>query len=151
VETGRSGELFADVTVPDSRKNVASLSGVIIEQLPAPLTLPADALRDLLDRVPTTERTFGKDGTVSATIRLYQAATSVPQSVVLKTVILYGRDRAVFNASDNINMSNLPARFAEHRLQLPLASLAPGPYLLRFEVAGSSSDLQRREVRFEVR
>jgi VWFA-related protein len=149
VESGRRGELFADVTVPDYRKNGASLSAVVIEQVPAPLTLPTDALRDLLDRVPTSERIFGKDGNVSAMIRLYQGAT--PQDVVLKTVILDGRDRAVFNASDNINMSALPTRFAEHRLQLPLASLAPGPYLLRFEVAGSSSDLQRREVRFGVR
>jgi VWFA-related protein len=151
VETDRRGELFADVTVPDSRKNVASLSGVVIEQIPALLTLPAEALRDFLNRVPTTERTFGKDENVSATIRFYQGPTPVPQSVVLKTVILDGRDRAVFDASDNINMSSLPTRFAEHRLQLPLASLAPGPYLLRFEVAASSSDLQRREVRFEVR
>jgi len=150
VETGRQGELFADLTVPDYRKSTLSLSGVLIEEDPPPVALPAGALREVLERVPTTERTFAQNGTVSAVIRVYPGANS-SENVVLKAIILDGKDRTVFDASAKIDVSNLPNRFAEHRLPLPLASLVPGPYLLRFETGRSPSDLQRREVRFEVR
>ena len=151
VETGSQGQLFADLTVPDYRKNSVSLSGVLMEQALTPPALPADALRDVLDQAPTTERTFSKGANVSAMIRLYKGATPISENLILKTTILDSRDHVVFSTADEISMSNLPTQFTEHRLPLPKASLAPGQYLLRFEIERPSSDRQWREVRFEVK
>ncbi len=151
VETGRQGQLFGAVTLPDSRKNSFSLSGVVIEQMPPPLAFPADALRGALNVIPTTERAFGPKANVSAMLRISHGAAPLSKNLRLKTVILDGRDRVVFESTDTIAVSDFQGGVVEHRLQLPLARLLPGPYLLRFEVDQSSSQVQRRDVRFEVR
>jgi VWFA-related protein len=151
IDSGRRGELFADIAIPDFKKDTLAVSGVIVQQVPPPNALPGDALFGVMTGIPTTGRVFTSSSAVSATLRLYHGATAIIDAVTLKTVILDSRDRVAFQATDRLEGTGFRQGFVEHRFDLPLRQLVPGTYLLRFEASRSSSPVVRREVRFEVK
>ena len=103
--------------------------------------------RSLIPVVPTSRRNFWTIDQVVAFLRLYQnGKATAPVKVNLE--IRNADDRAVFENSELIEGARFTqTRSADYRVQLPIASLAPGPYLLTIEANAGRTTL-RRDVIF---
>jgi hypothetical protein len=101
---------------------------------------------------PTSERTFTKSNRAAAFVRLYQGATGPLSAVSLKTRII--NESGVATTNDTVTLA--PDRFdagtrsSDYRLEIPVATLAPGQYLLALE-ATIDAVTARRYVRFTIR
>jgi hypothetical protein len=71
--SGRTGSVFADVTVPDYSNIPFSASPLVLSATPGRVSAPKDLLTPLLPFVPTAEREFTKTDRVTALLRLYQS------------------------------------------------------------------------------
>jgi VWFA-related protein len=147
-----TGSVFADVEVPDFTKERVSLSGVFIEAQPGVASAPKAAFAAIVPVNPTSERTFTKSNRAAAFVRLYQGATGPLSAVSLKTRII--NESGVATTNDTVTLA--PDRFdagtrsSDYRLEIPVATLAPGQYLLALE-ATIDAVTARRYVRFTIR
>jgi hypothetical protein len=147
-----TGSVFADVEVPDFTKERVSLSGVLVELQPGVSSAPKSAFAAIVPVNPTSERTFTKSDRVSAFLRLYQGATNPLSAISLKTRII--NESGVATTNDTVTLA--PDRFgagsrsSDYRLEIPIATLVPGQYLLAVE-ATIDTVTARRYVRFTVR
>jgi VWFA-related protein len=146
-----SGSLYYDVEVPDFTEAPLSLSGLIMTASPARQIAPADALKNVIPIVPTSQRAFPQGTQASAFVRVYQGArkplTDVPFWIELRNQ----DDHIVLERRDDVRSDAFGAgtRAVDINVALPIARLARGSYLLTV-AAGSKADV-RRVVRFEVR
>ena len=112
---------------------------------------PKDALAAILPFAPTTTREFGQDDLVTGFLRVHQGGDRpiVPVGVAIKIVDATGA--SAFASSQTLGGERFGlARAADVRFDVPVAKLAPGPYLLSVEaVAGKATT--RREIRVAVR
>jgi VWFA-related protein len=148
---GQSGSVFVDVDVPDVAKAPLSLSDVLIEVASAPPGGPKDAFVGVVPVVPTTRRRFRRSDTATAFLRVQQGGDLAPADVTMAVTILDARDAVVAQARGTLAATRFAAdtHALDHRFAIPLSSLPPGPYLLRFEVL-AGRDWISRAVRFEV-
>jgi hypothetical protein len=145
------GSVYADVEVPDFAKAPLSMSGVILSAAPGLTVAPAQALAAIVPVRPTTERAFARSDRVSAFFRVYQGGNGRPAPVTLATRIVDGQGGRVLEKAEAVGGESFGAgRALERTLQLPLAQLAPGEYLLSFEATRDKATV-RRDVRFTVR
>ena len=142
--------MFAFVDVPDFAKAAFSLTGIALAMTPARPNAPAGAFADLMPMTPTTERSFAKDGRVSAFFKVQQAG-NVPQPVAVHIQIAASDGRIVFDEARSLTPADFAtARAAAVSVDLPLSRLVAGEYLLVVQ-ASIGSDQLRRNVRFSVR
>ncbi|HVW06203.1 MAG TPA: VWA domain-containing protein [Vicinamibacterales bacterium] len=148
--SGRRGSVFTFVDVPNFSRDDLTLTGVALGTSPATPVAPADLLKDLMPVVPTARRTFARVEQVSAFARVQQGGNrSEPVTIVGHIVDRDGhvvRDDTRTFASDRFGAS----RTADYQLDLRVADLTPGDYLLSIE-ATSRKKSQRRNVRFSIR
>jgi VWFA-related protein len=147
-----TGSVYHEVEVPDFAKEAVSLSGVIVSVSPSLPSGPADILRPLLSVVPTTQREF-RPGVDAATtyLRIYQGGRKPLEPVALAARIVNERDQIVLDRTEPLRAEAFDkSRAAEYRLELPVARLSAGSYLLTFE-ASVDKKRARRDVRFVVR
>jgi len=146
-----TGSVFADVEVPDFSKERVSLSGVFIEAQPGVASAPKAAFAPIAPVSPTSERTFTKRDRVSAFLRVYQGGTGRLSTVPLKTRII--NESGIATMNDTIALApelfDAGTRSSDHRLEIPVATLTPGRYLLALE-ATIDAVTARRYVRFIV-
>ena len=146
-----AGSLFADVEVPDFRKDPLALSGVLMEAAGSNAG-PLDAFAGLTTVVPTSSRVFTRRDSPQAFLRIYQGGDAALARASLR-VRLYDRaDVMVYN-----NRFPLPAdrfdpasRSADFKFALPVAAMATGPYLLTFDAELGTHSAQR-QVKFTYR
>jgi hypothetical protein len=148
--SGQRGSVFTFVDVPNFSRDDLTLTGVAIGTSPATPVAPADLLKDLMPILPTARRTFARAEQVSAFVRVQQGGSrSDPVTIVGRVVDTAGRvvrdDTRTF-VPDRFATS----RSADYQLDLRVADLTPGDYLLSIE-ATSGKKSQRRNVRFSVR
>jgi VWFA-related protein len=150
--TDTRGSIYVEVDVPDFRNDRVSLSGVVVNAIPAtgPVA-PVRLLNNLTPLTPTTERAFGTADIVTAFLRVYQGAGEKLASVPLKITIQDAAGKSVFNKTDALAPDRFSADHAtDYQFRLPLATLKAGEHLLTFEtVVGKTT--ARRDVRFQVR
>jgi hypothetical protein len=149
--TGRTGSVYASVTVPDFAKTALALSGAQLFRSDAGSS--DSSATDLSRPWPagvTTRRAFRQDQAVSAAVRVSQMGARRPAAVTIATII---QDRPGVEVSRDTR--ELPVelfatnRMVDHRATLPLTRLQPGDYLLRFDVR-SGSQIDQSRVRFTV-
>jgi VWFA-related protein len=147
-----TGSVFADVDVPDFAKERVSLSGVLIESQPGIASAPRTAFAALVPVIPTSQRMFTKADRASAFLRLYQGAAGPLLAVSLKTRIINESGAATLNETITVPPDGFDTRTrsADHRIEIPLAALAPGQYLIALE-ATIDTVTARRYVRFTVK
>jgi len=144
------GSVYTYVDVPDFSQQPLSLSGIALGAASGPLSAPKDAFAGLLPIVPTARRTFTSSDRVTAFVRVYQASKkpSVPATVITRIVdagdVVVSSDTATI-AADRFT----DAHAADHRIELPLSTLAKGQYLLTIETAAGEYSA-RRGVRFTL-
>lgn len=146
---GRAGSLFANVDVPDPRRADVTLSDLLLARSAPPA--PGSVLADLLPVTPTAVRDFGASDRVTAMLRIHQRARGSGAPLTLATQILDETERVVFQRTDEYGAEPVTGdRAIDHQLELPLAGLPPGPYLIVVEADGGDARL-RRTARFTVR
>jgi len=146
---GKSGSVYYDVDVPDFSKDDFAVSGIVLNAMPNVAAAPIDAFAKLIPVVPTSRRNFWKVDQVASFLRLYQnGKTTAPVKVDLQ--IRDANERVVFEHAEVIEGTRFTAtRSADYHVQLPIAKLEPGPYLLTIEARAGGTPL-RRDVRFVV-
>jgi VWFA-related protein len=146
---GRTGSLFANVDVPDPRKADVTLSDLLLARDGPPA--PGSVLADLLPVVPTAVREFDASDRVTAFLRIHQRARERPVPLAVATRILDEAQRVVFQRTDEYGAEPVTGdRAIGHQIDLPLAGLPPGAYLVVVEAGGGDASL-RRTARFTVR
>jgi VWFA-related protein len=148
--TGHTGSVYAPVTVPNFVKEPLTLSGVVLGRVSSVPSTKKDPLGDLLPLTPTTVRAFTRRNRVDAFLQIYQGGkTPVPVHVTTRLTDQEGHtafEQAAALGPDDFHA----ARSASQRIELPLARLTPGAYLLSIEaVAGKTT--ARRDVRFQIK
>jgi VWFA-related protein len=144
-----AASVFADLDVPDFTSALA-LSGVAIGQSRGSRFAEGD-LQALLPFLPTTLRTFSSNDRVSALLYLYEAKDNKTFPVNVRTVIRDKADAAVYDRNESLPAERFGLdRRADVRLELPLETLAAGPFLLTFEATHHDKSI-RRDVVFNVR
>lgn len=146
---GRRGSVMKSVDVPDFRDHELALSSVFIDRRPA-VVVQADATRDLLPIVPTSARAFAGGDKVSMFVRVSQGGKKPAADVTVTTRIVDARDSVRHEQRAVVSADRFaPARTADHQVDLPLAQLEGGEYLLRVDaVAGARKS--SRDARFRV-
>lgn len=148
----RTGSVYCDVDVPDFANVPLSLSGIVIAAAPVPMAMGKDKLTSLLPVVPTAMRDFVRaGGTATAFLRVYQGGKGAPVDVPVIAQIVDGDGTRVLDASETLAGDRFSAgRAADYRLDLPLARLQTGPYLLTIEAALPGGARAKRDLRFVV-
>ncbi len=134
--------------VPDFESPL-SLSGVVLSAIPSPVAAPPDGLSDLLPVVPTARRTFQKTDKASAFLRIYQRSRTFSPATVKTTVTSTAGE--VVGAVDE-RIQGTPAgtgSAADYQVDLPVADLSVGEYLLTISVAVGNRH-EQRQLRFKV-
>ncbi len=148
--SGKSGSVYAEIDVPDFSKPKLSLSGVMFEVAPSPLTAPKGKLASLIPIVPTAERDFVAGDTVTAFARIYQGAKAELVPVAATTRIVDGTGDEVFSKMETVAADRFAAgRSADLLVSVPIATLAPGPHLLTVTVSHGAASA-RQQVRFNL-
>jgi VWFA-related protein len=151
VATGRTGSVYASLTVPDFAKAHLGLSGAQLVRNGVGSSDPAATALSLpWPPGVTTRRTFRRAEAVSAVVRISQIGASRPGLVTITTII-QNREGAEVSRDTRELPSELfeGSRIVEHRATLPLAQLQAGEYLLTFE-ARSRNQIEQGRVRFTV-
>ena len=111
--------------------------------------MPGASLADLSPVTPTARRRFARTETVTAFIREYQSAGRRFMPGYAVTEITDSSDARVYEQQQRIEPVGDEHHPMDFRTDLPIARLAPGSYLLTFEVR-HGNETARRDVRFEV-
>jgi len=149
---GKGGSLYYEVEVPDFTKPALSLSGVVVNATPA-VASPANAnMAAIVPVASTTRRQFSATDRVTTFMRVYQGGGKPLAPVTVTSRVFDMQGDVVFTESRTI----APAEFGEvravdHKVDVPIALLPPGPYVLTIEASAPRTLDARRDVRFEVR
>lgn len=150
IDTNTSGSVFLTVDVPDFRGRPLSLSGVAIAVDPSGPVASAEHLANLLPVIPTTRRAFRASETIRAFVRVYQIGADYPNAVQVTTRITDAHNTVVFDLPRTIGSDQFSRTGAFDLLtDVPIAGLAPGPYLLTISGIVGRETIERH-VRFAV-
>lgn len=150
LSTRQTGSVHATLVVPDFHREPLALSGVVVSRAGGTPPGGREAITDLLPSVPTAARTLNRTDHVSAWVRVHQSMQKAPAAVVLETSIIDAAGGQAYTGTRNIAADAFTsAAGVEHRFDLPLATLEPGDYLLRF-IASTDTHRAQRDVRFTV-
>lgn len=145
---GRNGSVYIDVDVPDFSGNAIQLSGVILSADPTWRLAAAEGLADLLPVPPTTVREFDATTSVRAFARVYDRAR---EPAIVRATITDEQGAIVFGRETALDAARLtPEGASDYQINLPIASLKPGRYLLTLEAAAKQKT-SSRQVRFSVK
>ena len=147
--SGRSGSVYGYVDVPEYTQAPVSLSGILVQATPVPVSAAGNA--DARPFLPTTRREFRRDEYVTAILREYQGLTRAIMPGYLQVQVLNTHDQRVFGYETRLLPEQFGAnRAADHGIEIPMRDFEPGEYLLTMEVRHGNTEV-RRELRFRVR
>jgi VWFA-related protein len=145
------GTLLTHVDVPDFRKAKLSASGVVLSATPSVMTNDQQILSDFLPVVATARREFDRDVSVTAFMRFYQTGSKTATPVQVTTTILDAHDRRVLDQPLLLGADRFAvSKSSDFKVDLPLATLESGAYLLTIAATAGSLKVTR-QVRFWVK
>ena len=146
------GSVYLDVEIPDFKNAPLSMSGVVLNAVPAHAPVaPLTALIDLTPIPPTTERTFGATDLVASFTRVYQGGRNPVASVAIRTSISNDEGAVLMDQKQDLAASAFGAnRSAPLQFNLPISALKPGRYLFSIEATAGRATA-RRDVPFVIR
>jgi VWFA-related protein len=145
------GSLYHDVDVPDISSAALALSALILSVEPGPIAAPADAFKAVLPVRPTSRRTFTATDRLTAFTRVHQGGKTPHPPVRLRMTIRNASNVQVSEQVLDVDPSQFTnTRFADVVLDIPIARLLPGQYLLTVEGAVGTTTV-RRYSRFEIK
>jgi VWFA-related protein len=145
----RAGSAYTYVDMPDFALASVSLSGMLIQAGQPAGPVPGAPLTDLSPVTPTARRRFARTETVTAFVREYQSTGRRFMPGYAVAEITDSSDRRVYEQQQRVDPMGEAHHPFDFRVDVPVARLQPGPYLLTFEVR-HGNETARRDVRFEV-
>jgi VWFA-related protein len=147
----QSGVVFAHVDVPDFQKDKLAASGLVLSAAGTVATAQRNIMASVLPIVPTALREFRQGEIVTTFLRLYQNGSKVPENVRVTAKILDASNTTRLDATTTIERAQFgAAKSADFRMNLQLATLEPGAYLLSIDAQAGKLAV-KREARFWVR
>jgi hypothetical protein len=145
---GSSASVFSQILVPEFSTERLSLSDMVVESSPA--TLPSTAQGGTV--TATTERAFERGDQVRAFFQIYQGTgrTDAIVPVTTRVRVVDGRGTVARDESMVFGPADFHARRTDARINLPIARLSPGQYLLEI-IATAGDEQAMRKLRFAVR
>jgi hypothetical protein len=148
---GASGTVYAEVDVPDLSRSVLAVSGLILSSAGAgPVVTRSGTFASLLPVVPTTARDFAVGETLTAYLRVHQAAAE-PSPVAVTAEVFDAHDTRMFEVARAIEGAEFVAGGVPFQFDVPLTGLTPGPHLLSITARLPGGRTARRDVVFRVR
>jgi hypothetical protein len=117
-----------------------------------PAVTPQTRLRsDVLPLVPSTMRDFGPGMRATAFLRVTQGGSNPLAAVRVAATIRDETNGVDFERTTTLGAEAFgTARSADYRLELPIATLTPGPHLLTIEMSVGKPAVTR-DGRFTIR
>jgi hypothetical protein len=132
-------------------KTPVTLSGLLVEAEPVSHATDGPVLSDLVPVAATARRTFAATDRVRGFVRVYQGLTRAAMPGYITAEIRDTTDRIVLRQESRVVTDQLGAsRAVDFTVDLPVARLAAGEYLLSVE-ARHGNETARRQARFTVR
>jgi VWFA-related protein len=145
------GSLYFDVDVPEVSSAPVSLSGLILSVEPGPIAAPPDAFKGILPVRPSSQRTFATTDRVTVFTRVRQGGKTPIAPMRLRMTLRNSSNVQVAERLEEIDAAQFnAARFADVVLDVPIARLQPGAYLLTVE-GSAGTVVARRDSRFEMK
>lgn len=145
---GEVGSVFYDIDVPDFSKEKLTMSDVLLTSATSKLVmtpLPDKLVEGVLPLPATSRREFVKGDVLAIFAEIYDNLPPLPTHKIDVTTKLITEDgREVFKTSEERDSKDLGGSKGGgygHALQIPLADVAPGRYLLRIEAAARLKDV----------
>lgn len=150
---GATGSVHTFVEVPDFKRELLSMSGVLLHVAPEEPAAPREEIDHVLPFVPTAQRAFNRADVVSAFVQVSQGTErrNALQAVTLRVRVIDMQDKTVRDQSSSLNVGAFAAnRTANSQIALATGALLPGQYLLNLEATMGERQVQRK-VRLTVR
>ncbi|MEX1129609.1 MAG: VWA domain-containing protein [Vicinamibacterales bacterium] len=152
VKSGKTGSVYLDVDVPDFKKRQLSVSGLMLEAIPAWPRTSDDRIRARIPVLPTTRREFTTTDVVSLVFRVYQRSDRDPRDVMQTLRITDESDTVVKTLSATLRATDFkPTSAVEQHVALPLATLPLGRYLISLELSAQGVMTIERQLMVTVR
>lgn len=159
---GHMGTVVTELDAPDFGKAPTSMSGLVIasasgSRIPTanPDKNPATEFKDVLPAPPSASREFPRGDTLSVFAEVYDNAGRTPHTVDITATILADDGKVVTTKADARKSDELQGASGGYgyTTEFPLASLAPGRYVLRLTAKSrlDKGEGVTREVEFRVR
>jgi VWFA-related protein len=151
---GQRGSVSYELEVPDYRAGPLGMSGVLLASRDASRSLTPvvdEAVQDLLAAPPTAGRSFVVGDAVTAYTEVYDALAPA-HDLAITTRVASADGREVFREARLRPWSDRaePGGF-RHRVEIPLAGLGPGRYLLQITATPTLGEpTSSRELTFDV-
>jgi VWFA-related protein len=147
---GHAGTVFVDVEVPDFSKDRFSASGLLLQSTPPMPPGDRPAVSNLVPIVPTTARAWRASDRVTAFLRVYQGGKDRIVPALMTTRLTDARNAVVSNQEGELEVGQFGEdRAADYRINVPIAHLSPGEYLLTIEAKLGARKVQR-SARFTI-
>jgi VWFA-related protein len=149
--TGRRGSVYTTVEIPNFAGDDLALSAVVVGATPDAPLVPQDTFSDLLPIVPSAAREFTRASRVGALVRVYQGGRDSPRDVAMKARLVNVASTAIVDETSTMQAARFTAqRSADYIIELPVATLPAGPYLLTLTAALGDKAVERH-LRFEMK
>ena len=147
---GHAGTVFVDVEVPDFAKERLSASGLLLQRTPPQPPADKSPGGALVPIVPTTARAWSARDRVTAFLRVYQGGKDRLVPALMTTRVIDGRNAVASNQEGELEVAQFgDERAADYRINVPIAHLSPGDYLLTIEAKLGARKVQR-SARFTI-
>ena len=153
----RSGSVIHDLVVPDYGAMPIALSHLLLgakDTAQAMTTKPDPELNGRLPVPPTASRRFVRGDTLTVFGEVYDNRSKGSEPLVIVTTVTGSSGQVAFRSEETVEPGSFePARRSwTHRVEIPLAEVNPGEYVLRVEARPRSADSAAvsREVVFQV-
>ena len=153
----RVGAVYCDIEVPDFAKLPLAMSGLVIssEQTALANPRPDKNLTTLLPGSPAVIRDFPQNDQIGVLAEVYDAKAATPHQIDIVTTIVGDDGREAYRHEDTRSTADLQGTQGGfgYLLKVPMASLAPGSYLLRVEARShlDANNPVARETMIRVR
>jgi VWFA-related protein len=151
VVRGRSGSLIHDLEVPDLQASFA-LSGIVLLSRFSTAMVTAhmdEQIKGMLPAPPTALRTFAQNDELALYAEVYEQEGTPAHTIDITTTVRSDTGVVVFDREEAREATDQAPRgwhAYRHTLQIPLASVEPGTYVLTIETK-SRNDANLRAVR----
>lgn len=145
-DTSVAGSVYTFVDVVDVTRAPVTLSDLLLV-----MPVPATAAQVAAAGRPTARRTFAATDVVQASVRVYRRSdrTATPLTLELRLTDASGRETVAVTRPVEWPAGAAGPPYLDVTVDVPTATLAPGPHLVTLTATGASAPVVRR-VRIDI-
>jgi VWFA-related protein len=158
---GKIGTIIYDLDAPDFSKGNLAMSGIALasaggSRIPTASPDPkVNEFKDVLPAPPSASRDFVRQDTLAVFAEVYDNVSATPHRVEIAATVLTDEGKVVHTTSDQRKSEELQGATGGYgyTTRIPLASFAPGRYVLRLTATSllGKPEPVTREIEFRVR